>query len=111
MLDKTLIMITTEFGRPPEFDGGGGRGHHGQAFSCVLAGGGLKHCERMARPTSWHAKRFAIRSACRTCSPRCMRRLASIRPKHLYDGDWPCRSPTRADRSRRSSGSQAEHSV
>lgn len=43
LLDKTLIVITTEFGRPPEFDGGGGRGHQGTAFSCVLAGGGLKH--------------------------------------------------------------------
>ena len=44
MLDKTLIVVATEFGRPPEFDGGGGRGHHGAAFSGVLAGGGLKHC-------------------------------------------------------------------
>lgn len=44
LLDKTLIVITTEFGRPPEFDGGGGRGHQGTAFSCVLAGGGLNHC-------------------------------------------------------------------
>jgi len=44
MLDKTLIVIATEFGRPPEFDGGGGRGHHSQAFTCVLAGGGLRHC-------------------------------------------------------------------
>ncbi len=43
LLDKTLIVITTEFGRPPEFDGGGGRGHQGTAFSCVLAGGGLRH--------------------------------------------------------------------
>lgn len=43
LLDKTLIVITTEFGRPPEFDGGGGRGHQGTAFSCVLAGGGLQH--------------------------------------------------------------------
>ena len=43
LLDKTLIVITTEFGRPPEFDGGGGRGHQGSAFSCVLAGGGLRH--------------------------------------------------------------------
>jgi len=41
-LDKTLIVINTEFGRPPEFDGGGGRGHQAKAFSCVLAGGGLK---------------------------------------------------------------------
>jgi len=44
LLDKTLIVIATEFGRPPEFDSGGGRGHHGAAFSCVLAGGGLSHC-------------------------------------------------------------------
>ena len=43
MLDKTLIVITTEFGRPPEFDGGGGRGHQSRAFTCVLAGGGLNH--------------------------------------------------------------------
>lgn len=43
LLDKTLIVITTEFGRPPEFDSGGGRGHQGTAFSCVLAGGGLNH--------------------------------------------------------------------
>jgi hypothetical protein len=44
LLDRTLIVITTEFGRPPEFDSGGGRGHQGSAFSCVLAGGGLSHC-------------------------------------------------------------------
>jgi len=44
MLDKTLIVVTGEFGRPAEFDGGGGRGHQGTTFSCVLAGGGLKHC-------------------------------------------------------------------
>jgi hypothetical protein len=43
-LDRTLIVVATEFGRPPEFDGGGGRGHQGSAFSMVLAGGGLKHC-------------------------------------------------------------------
>ncbi len=40
-LDRTLIVVATEFGRPPEFDGGGGRGHQSQAFSMVLAGGGL----------------------------------------------------------------------
>ncbi len=44
LLDKTLIVITTEFGRPAEFDSGGGRGHQCNAFSCVLAGGGLNHC-------------------------------------------------------------------
>ncbi|MEW4490679.1 DUF1501 domain-containing protein [Thalassoglobus sp. JC818] len=44
LLDKTLITITSEFGRPSGFDSGGGRGHQGTAFSCVLAGGGLAHC-------------------------------------------------------------------
>ena len=43
LLDKTLIALGTEFGRPAEFDGRGGRGHQGTAFSLVLAGGGLKH--------------------------------------------------------------------
>ncbi len=42
LLDKTLIVVATEFGRPPEFDGGGGRGHQGKAFSVLLAGGGLR---------------------------------------------------------------------
>ncbi len=44
LLDSTLIVVGTEFGRPPEFDGRGGRGHQGTAFSMVLAGGGLRHC-------------------------------------------------------------------
>jgi uncharacterized protein (DUF1501 family) len=43
LLDRTLIVVGTEFGRPPEFDGRGGRGHQGTAFSMVLAGGGLNH--------------------------------------------------------------------
>ncbi len=44
LLEKTLVVVATEFGRPPEFDGRGGRGHQGTTFSMVLAGGGLKHC-------------------------------------------------------------------
>jgi uncharacterized protein (DUF1501 family) len=44
LLEKTLIVIGTEFGRPAKFDSGGGRGHQWNSFSLVLAGGGLKHC-------------------------------------------------------------------
>jgi len=44
LLDRTLIALGTEFGRPAEFDGGGGRGHQATTFSLMLAGGGLKHC-------------------------------------------------------------------
>lgn len=43
LLDNTLVVVATEFGRPPEFDGRGGRGHQGSAFTLVLAGGGLRH--------------------------------------------------------------------
>lgn len=42
LLDKTLIVIASEFGRPAHFDAGGGRGHYGKCFSVILAGGGLK---------------------------------------------------------------------
>jgi hypothetical protein len=42
LLDKTLIVVAGEFGRPAQFDAGGGRGHHGKSFSVALAGGGLK---------------------------------------------------------------------
>jgi hypothetical protein len=41
MLDNTMVVVATEFGRKPQFDGSG-RGHHPLVFSCVLAGGGAK---------------------------------------------------------------------
>lgn len=41
MLDSTLVCVTTEFGRKPQFDGSG-RGHHPLVFSTALAGGGVK---------------------------------------------------------------------
>jgi hypothetical protein len=42
MLDETLIVWTTEFGRTPGEDAPMGRGHHGAVFSSWLAGGGAK---------------------------------------------------------------------
>src|SRR5436190_15988078 len=42
MLDETLIVWTTEFGRTPGEDAPNGRGHHGAVFSSWLAGGGVK---------------------------------------------------------------------
>ncbi|MEY3458285.1 MAG: hypothetical protein RL215_1442 [Planctomycetota bacterium] len=42
LLDSTLVAVGTEFGRPPEFDGGGGRGHQSAAFTVPIFGGGLK---------------------------------------------------------------------
>jgi hypothetical protein len=42
MLDETLVVWTTEFGRTPGEDAPNGRGHHGACFSSWLAGGGVK---------------------------------------------------------------------
>ena len=42
MLDDTLVVLATEFGRTPEINTNEGRDHHPQAFSCLLAGGGIK---------------------------------------------------------------------
>lgn len=42
LLEKTLVVCTTEFGRTPTFDGSKGRGHHKDVFTSWLAGGGAK---------------------------------------------------------------------
>ena len=41
LLKNTLVVVATEFGRKPAFDGSG-RGHYPKAFSTVLAGAGIK---------------------------------------------------------------------
>jgi hypothetical protein len=89
LLDRTLIVVATEFGRPPEFDGGGGRGHHSKAFSVFLAGGGLSTGQVIGetddlgreiedRPVSVPDLHATIHCA------------LGINPaKELYDGDRP----------------------
>jgi hypothetical protein len=42
MLDSTLVMVTTEFGRSPKINATGGRDHWPRVFSTMLAGGGMK---------------------------------------------------------------------
>ena len=46
LLDNTIVWWSGEFGRTPkvlwEAPWNGGRGHHGQVFSAVVAGGGFK---------------------------------------------------------------------
>lgn len=43
-LKDTLVVVATEFGRSPELQAEhkDGRDHHPKAFSCLLAGGGIK---------------------------------------------------------------------
>jgi hypothetical protein len=41
LLDETLVLCLSEFGRTPRFNGRAGRDHWGSVFSVTLAGGGI----------------------------------------------------------------------
>ena len=41
LLDETLVIWGSEFGRTPMAQGGGGRDHHNEAFTMWIAGGGV----------------------------------------------------------------------
>ncbi len=42
LLDRTIVMVSSEFGRTPKINKDGGRDHWPKVFSVVLAGGGIK---------------------------------------------------------------------
>jgi uncharacterized protein (DUF1501 family) len=42
LIDSTLVMVSSEFGRTPKINGTAGRDHWPKVFSVVLAGGGIK---------------------------------------------------------------------
>lgn len=42
LIDDTLVVVMSEFGRTPRFNGRAGRDHWGHVFSVALAGGGVK---------------------------------------------------------------------
>ncbi len=42
LLEETLVVLATEFGRSPELNYNAGRDHHPAVFSCALAGGGVR---------------------------------------------------------------------
>lgn len=89
LLDKTLIVVTTEFGRPPEFDAGGGRGHQGSAFTCVLAGGGLKHRGAFGETNELSKAAVGQRVSVPDFFATIHHALGVDYAKNLYDGDRP----------------------
>ncbi|MGD9857129.1 MAG: DUF1501 domain-containing protein [Planctomycetaceae bacterium] len=42
LLDETVVMVSSEFGRTPKINGSAGRDHWPKVFSVLLAGGGIK---------------------------------------------------------------------
>ncbi len=89
LLDRTLIVITGEFGRPPEFDSGGGRGHQGRTFSCVLAGGGLRHRGAYGETDELSKKVVSNPVSVPDFFATIHAALGIDYTKNLYDGDRP----------------------
>lgn len=46
LLEETLVVLATEFGRTPDFNPNDGRDHHPAVFTGLLAGGGVKGGQR-----------------------------------------------------------------
>jgi hypothetical protein len=88
-LDKTLLVVATEFGRPPEFDAGGGRGHHSAAFSAVLAGGGLKTGQAIGATDELGKKPIERPLSVPDFHATIYSALGIDPAKELYDGDRP----------------------
>jgi uncharacterized protein (DUF1501 family) len=89
MLDKTLIVVATEFGRPPEFDGGGGRGHQSKTFSVLLAGAGLKHQGAFGETDELAKKPIKDLVSVPDFFATIHASLGIDPSKNLYDGDRP----------------------
>lgn len=49
LLQQTLVVLATEFGRTPDIGQDEGRDHYPKAFSCLLAGGGIRGGQRYGR--------------------------------------------------------------
>ena len=89
MLDKTMIIINSEFGRPAQFDSGGGRGHHSKNFSMVLAGGGLNHCGAYGVSDELAMKAVESPVGVPDAFATILAGLQIDPTKNLYDGDRP----------------------
>ena len=89
MLDRTMVVVTTEFGRPPEFDSGGGRGHQSQAFSSLIAGGSLQ-TSRVVGATDDLGKTIVDKPVTVPDFHATLHCAMGINPgKNLYAGDRP----------------------
>jgi uncharacterized protein (DUF1501 family) len=42
MLEETLVVVLTDFGRTPKINNNGGRDHYPAVYSQILAGGGIR---------------------------------------------------------------------
>ena len=89
LLDETLIVVATEFGRPPDFDGQGGRGHQSETFSAALFGGGLR-TGQVIGTTDELGRKVAERPISIPDFHATIMAALGVNPAtELYDGDRP----------------------
>ena len=89
LLDRTLVVVATEFGRPAEFDGQGGRGHQSAAFSVALFGGGLKTGQVVGSTDDMGAKIVERPVGVPDLHATILCTLGIDPTRELYDGDRP----------------------
>ena len=72
LLDKTLVVLGTEFGRTPRINDNDGWDHHDEGFTCLLAGAGIDGGEVATTPTATTSKgtRFKLWTSPRGCRSR-----------------------------------------
>ena len=89
LLDKTVILINSEFGRPGNFDSGGGRGHQSKVFSNVIAGGGLQHTGAWGASDEISSKIVSDPVSVPDFFATALAALQINPNENLYDGDRP----------------------
>ena len=101
LLDRTLIVCMGEFGRTPKINENDGRDHHPQAWSAVLAGGGVRggvvhgetdgNGEKVVGKAAAVPDLFATMATLLGLDPQKQLRTPVGRPIAITDGGTPIR--------------------
>ena len=90
LLDTTLVMVMTEFGRTPKVNATAGRDHHTKCFSLVLAGGGITRGQVFGASDSIAAEPARDAVSVEDCLATCYHQLGIDPDKRLMaPGDRP----------------------
>ena len=91
LLDQTLVVLGTEFGRTPRINDADGRDHHNKAFTCLLAGAGIKGGQAYGKTDGRGAE--VEDGAVRACvdRPTCTRLVIPTSTCVVAVTAWSCR--------------------
>ena len=92
LLDKTLIVVATEFGRPASSTAAAAAATTARASRSPWPAAASKRARPSARPTTWPCPSSAGPSASPTCTPPCSPASASAPAPNSSPASAPCRS-------------------